>query len=68
MASRLASTRTPPLLTVADVAAQLNISTKTVRRMIARDELPAHRIGGQLRIAPTELGLVMNRSRTGVSV
>jgi len=68
MASRPASTRTPPLLTVHEVAALLNVSTKTVRRMIARNELPAHRIGGQLRVTRSDLAFVLHRGRTGVSV
>jgi excisionase family DNA binding protein len=35
---------------VQEVSAALRISEKTVRRMIARRELRAFRIGGQLRV------------------
>ena len=39
-----------PLLTIDDVATFLSISTKTVRRMIGRGELPHIRVGRQVRI------------------
>jgi excisionase family DNA binding protein len=47
-----------PLLTVADAARLLGVSTKQVRRLIARGELPALRLGGPgsaIRIDPDEL-------------
>jgi excisionase family DNA binding protein len=37
-------------LTLQEVSAALRISEKTVRRMIARRELRAFRVGGQLRV------------------
>ncbi len=40
---------------VATVGARLDVSVKTVRRMIERGELPAHRIGKLLRISETDL-------------
>lgn len=40
---------------VAAVAARLDVSVKTVRRMIERGALPAHRIGKLLRISETDL-------------
>jgi excisionase family DNA binding protein len=43
------------LLTVSEAAQQLRVSEKTVRRLIARTELPALRVGGQVRIDPLEL-------------
>lgn len=46
--------RLPRLLTVADVAKQLIVSTKTVRRLIARG-LPVHQVGRQIRISETDL-------------
>ena len=50
------------LLTVADVAARLQLSTKTVRRMISRGDLPVHRLGQQLRVARLDLlGYVAGR-------
>ena len=39
-----------PLLTIDDVATFLSISTKTVRRMIGRGELPHIRVGRQVRV------------------
>lgn len=36
----------PPLLAIPDVSARINFSEKTVRRLIARGELPAIRPGG----------------------
>lgn len=45
----------PVLLTVTDVAAQLTASTRHVRRLIARGELPAHRIGKLVRISEADL-------------
>jgi excisionase family DNA binding protein len=44
-----------PLLTVREVSSSLRVSEKTVRRMIARGELRAYRVGGQLRIARDSL-------------
>jgi excisionase family DNA binding protein len=37
----------PPLLAIPDVSARINFSEKTVRRLIARGELPAIRPGGE---------------------
>lgn len=37
----------PRLLTVLDVAARLNVSESTVRRLIADDELPSLQLGGK---------------------
>ena len=44
-----------PLLTVEDTAKFLKMCTKSVRRMIERNEIPVHRIGRSLRIAPADL-------------
>lgn len=50
---------TPPrnevLLSIQGVAAFLNISTKTVRRLIDRRQLRAVKIGSQWRIHPRDL-------------
>ena len=43
------------LLTVDAVAVRLGVSTKTVRRLIRRHELPAVRIGRGLRVDEHEL-------------
>jgi excisionase family DNA binding protein len=49
------------LLTIPEVAELLQVSTKTVRRMISSGDLPAHRLGRQWRIAPAELKGFLNR-------
>ena len=51
------------LLDVPAVARRLDVSEKTVRRLIARRELQAHRIGRLLRISEEELGLFLDSSR-----
>jgi excisionase family DNA binding protein len=52
------TTAREPLLTVAEVAAELRFSVKTVRRMIVRGDLPARRIGRQWRVRRTDLDAV----------
>jgi excisionase family DNA binding protein len=51
------------LLDVPAVARRLDVSEKTVRRLIARGELRAHRIGRLLRISEEELGRFLDSSR-----
>jgi excisionase family DNA binding protein len=58
-----AAPRLPRLLGVDDVAARLAVSTKTVRRWIARGDLPVHQLGRQLRVAEEDLALFLQRSR-----
>ena len=45
------SVRPARFLSVTSIAEQLQVSTKTVRRWIARGELHVHRVGRQQRIA-----------------
>ncbi len=47
--------RPAPLLTVQQTAELLNVSTKTVSRLIMRGELTALRIGRSVRVSPVEL-------------
>ena len=47
----LASPRLPTLLDLPRVADTLDVSVKTVRRWIERDELRVHRVGRQLRVS-----------------
>jgi excisionase family DNA binding protein len=47
--------RSPRLLSVQAVAAYLDMSEKTVRRLVARGDLPSHRIGRLLRISEPDL-------------
>lgn len=53
----------PPLKTIAETAEYLNVSTKTVRRLIDREELVAHRIGTQWRISTRDIELYLVRCR-----
>ena len=45
----------PRLLSLHEVADTLGVSTRTVRRFIEAGDLVAHRIGGQLRVSPSDL-------------
>ena len=49
------SPRVPPLLSVEDVADRLNVSTKTIRRLITRGQLRGTRIGRMIRIQEAEI-------------
>jgi excisionase family DNA binding protein len=49
------SRRAAPLLSVEDVAERLNVSTKTVRRLIALGQLRGTRIGRTIRIQEAEV-------------
>lgn len=59
----MSATETPRLMTPAEVAAELRISLPTTYRMIAARELPAARIGGQLRIERTAVEALLARPR-----
>jgi excisionase family DNA binding protein len=58
-----APARVPPMLTVADVAERLRVSTKTVRRAIEAGDLHVHLIGRQHRVAEDDLMLFVTRRR-----
>ena len=51
------------LLTVAQVAARLQLSIRQVRRLIKARELKALRIGGRVRIDPSDLNAFLERCR-----
>lgn len=56
-----------PLLTIDEASARLHFSTKTVRRLIAKGELPALRPSGglgALRFDPDELERWLETQRT----
>jgi excisionase family DNA binding protein len=56
--ARSASNRTAQRITfftVAEVAGQLNVCTRTVRRWIKGEALPAHRLGRLVRISQADL-------------
>jgi excisionase family DNA binding protein len=52
-----------PLLTINEVARQENVSPRTVRRQIARGDLPYYRIGRAIRISPDDLSAYLKRVR-----
>jgi excisionase family DNA binding protein len=43
------------LLTLPEAASLLHVSTRTLQRMIRRNELPAFKVGGQWRMRETQL-------------
>ena len=51
------------LLAVSEVAALLQVSSKTVRRWIERQELRTHRLGRQLRVAEEDLTAFLAQRR-----
>jgi excisionase family DNA binding protein len=55
--------RGPRLLAVDDVAEQLAVSTKTVRRWIKRGDLHVHRLGRLHRVAEDDLRLFLGKAR-----
>lgn len=57
------SSSLPCLLTVKEVAERLQVSTKTIRRWIAADELSVHHIGRQLRVSEDDLLVFLARRR-----
>jgi excisionase family DNA binding protein len=50
-------------LSVAEVAVRLGVSGKTVRRMIERGDLRAHRVGRLVRVAERSLADCLDKSR-----
>ena len=53
----------PPLHTVAQVADHLGASTRHVRRLIDRGELPVHRLGRLVRISEDDVARLIAASR-----
>ena len=49
--------------TVAQIADLLKVSTRSVRRWIAKGDLRAHRFGRQVRISETDLRLFVDEGR-----
>lgn len=52
-----------PLLSVADVAERLDVSSKTVRRLIDSKSIAIHRIGRQIRISEADLAMYVRSQR-----
>jgi excisionase family DNA binding protein len=57
------SSRAPRYLSVSNVAVELGVSVKTVRRWIERQELHVYRLGRQLRISEEDLLAFTNARR-----
>ena len=53
----------PRLLTVRAIAERLQVAEKTIRRLIAAGELPAHRIGGCVRVSEDDLLVFLSMAR-----
>ena len=54
-----------PLLSTAEVARQLNLSTKSVQRLVTRGNLPCYRIGRLVRFAPGDVFRWLEARREG---
>ena len=57
------ASRLPRPLAVGEVAELLQVSSKTVRRWIERQELRTHRLGRQLRVAEEDLATFLGQRR-----
>lgn len=55
--------RSLDMLTVADVACELSLSEKTIRRWIKEERLHVHRLGRVVRIAREDLTAFVSRHR-----
>jgi excisionase family DNA binding protein len=51
------------MLSVEQIALQMNVSIKTVRRWIERRELHCHRLGKTIRVSDDDLIAFLNRHR-----
>lgn len=61
--SELKPTRPTNLMTIADAADVLAVSTRTVRRLIAGSALQSVRVGRQIRIHPADLDQFLRSAR-----
>lgn len=51
------------MLKVKEVAAQLNVSVDTVKRLLRDGEIPFYRVGTQLRVDPKDLAAYLEKVR-----
>jgi len=54
--------RIAPLMTVSDAAAVLRVSTKTIRRLIAKADLQVVRVGRSVRLRQEEINRYISKS------
>lgn len=59
------SSRLPRFFSVDEIADELKVSTKTVRRWIERGELHVHHLGRQLRVSEEDLIAFINKHQSG---
>src|SRR5437667_10257218 len=52
-----------PLMTSDEIAGLLRVDVVTIRRLVARGELPAYRVGSEYRFAETDLADYLQRQR-----
>jgi len=57
------SSRLPRFFSVDEIADELKVSTKTVRRWIERGDLHVHHLGRQLRVSEDDLLLFLQKRR-----
>ena len=58
-----AAPRLPRMLNVEQIAEQVGVSIKTVRRWIKRREVHCHRLGRTIRVSEEDLIAFLNRHR-----
>ena len=61
----MSSSRPFRLLTISEAAEYLAISERSVKRLIARGDLPCIRVGSALRFAFADLDALIARNRSG---
>ena len=61
----MTNTLAEKLLSPKEVAERLNVAVRTVRDLVADHDLPAYRVGGQLRFSPEALDSWLERRGTG---
>ena len=64
--ARPAPASLPDFLTVAEVATRCRSSVRTVRRWIACDRIPIHRVGRRVLVAESDLGAFLSSCRRDV--
>jgi excisionase family DNA binding protein len=57
--------RVPRFFTINDIAQSLDVSTRTVRRLIKTGALAAHHIGGTVRVSEADFAAFLATRRSG---
>jgi excisionase family DNA binding protein len=61
------TSRRPPLIGIAEVAALLGVTVRYVRRLVDEDRIPYYKFGRPLRFDPAEIDAWLARARRGAS-